>query len=74
MAHNRYLFVDFPTVDEAHRARQAVDGKFHWGMKVRGSYAKVGGSCKVDERRNRNLKSREVRMNEVDVGLPQMIS
>lgn len=48
---NRYLFVDFPSAEEAERARRAVNGKTAWGVSVRVSHAKSGDSPKVDERK-----------------------
>lgn len=43
--------MDFPTADEAERARKAVNGKTAWGVQVRVTHARSGDSPKVDERR-----------------------
>lgn len=43
--------MDFPTADEAERARKAVNGVTAWGVQVRVTHARAGNSPKVDERR-----------------------
>lgn len=43
--------MDFPSAEEAERARRTVNGKTAWGVNVRVSHAKSGDSPKVDERK-----------------------
>lgn len=47
---HRYLFVDFPSADEAARAIKATNGKHAWGVKIRTQVAKGADSRKPRER------------------------
>lgn len=47
---HRYLFVDFPSAEEANRAQKATDGRYAWGVRVRVKMADPVGSWKTHER------------------------
>ena len=47
---HRYLFVDFPSTEEARRAAKATDGRHAWGVKIRVKLAKASDSRKPRER------------------------
>lgn len=47
---HRYLFVDFPSANEARRAAKATDGRHAWGVQIRVQPAKVPDSHKPRER------------------------
>ncbi|KAL8925799.1 MAG: hypothetical protein Q9208_003296 [Pyrenodesmia sp. 3 TL-2023] len=47
---HRYLFVDFPSVDEARRAISATDSRYAWGVKIRVRPAEAPDSREVLER------------------------
>ncbi|KAL2043211.1 hypothetical protein N7G274_004271 [Stereocaulon virgatum] len=49
---HRFLFVDFPTADEAERAMKATNGRQAWGVKIRVQPAKGPESHKIHEREN----------------------
>ncbi|KAL8644853.1 MAG: hypothetical protein Q9226_007564 [Calogaya cf. arnoldii] len=50
---HRYLFVDFPSAEEARRAVKATDGRYAWGVKLRVRMAKGDYSRKTRERDER---------------------
>lgn len=46
---HRYLFVDFPSADEANRAAMATNGRQAWGVKIKVERAKDPDSRKPGE-------------------------
>ena len=47
---HRYLFVDFPSAEEASRAAKATDGRYAWGVQIRVRIARDADSRKPLER------------------------
>ncbi|KAL8787438.1 MAG: hypothetical protein Q9213_002215 [Squamulea squamosa] len=47
---HRYLFVNFPSADEARRAVKATDGRYAWGVKIGVRVARCADSRKTRER------------------------
>lgn len=61
---HRYLYVDFPSPEEAKRAVKAMDGRYAWGVKLRVRIANGD-----DSRKTRDLHDVLLIVRLLDIGL-----